>query len=299
MGRTNPPTFESVTIGGIEVSENLGRRLVQAIEKHRKRIVVIGDTMVDRWVRGRVEECQDGCPKFMQEEVVEVPGGAGNAHRCLSNWDVKASVYGFVGMHCPVKTRYVDQNDKILMRVDLEAQSVGRRVIAAGYKWCRDSAMGMIEFAGGVLLSDYDKGFLTPEFIKEVVAACRSRRIPCVADCKRAPEGYEGAILKANQEWSRTNGDKVPNVLTRGPYAPLVDSKSFVGVETGKRPITCVNHVGAGDCFAAHLTLALAYGFSLKEAAALAHSAGRVYVQYRNNRPPFPNEVIEDLDSVS
>jgi sugar/nucleoside kinase (ribokinase family) len=60
-----------------------------------------------------------------------------------------------------------------------------------------------------------------------------------------------------------------------------------------------VNHVGAGDCFAAHLTLALAYGFSLKEAAGLAHSAGRVYVQSFHNHPPFPTDIAADMSTVT
>lgn len=58
--------------------------------------------------------------------------------------------------------------------------------------------------------------------------------------------------------------------------------------------VNCVSHVGAGDCFAAHLVLALAHGFSLEDAAAIAHSAGRVYVQHEHNRPPMPEEIAED-----
>ena len=55
------------------------------------------------------------------------------------------------------------------------------------------------------------------------------------------------------------------------------------------------NHVGAGDCFAAHLILGLAYGLSLEDAATVAHSAGRVYVQFPHNRPPLPSEIVADF----
>ena len=60
--------------------------------------------------------------------------------------------------------------------------------------------------------------------------------------------------------------------------------------------VNCINHVGAGDCFGAHLVLALMYGFSLEDAATIAHSAGRVYVQHLHNRPPLPEEIEEDLE---
>jgi D-beta-D-heptose 7-phosphate kinase/D-beta-D-heptose 1-phosphate adenosyltransferase len=56
------------------------------------------------------------------------------------------------------------------------------------------------------------------------------------------------------------------------------------------------SHVGAGDCFAAHLVLALAHGLSLEEAAMIAHSAGRIYVQHPHGRPPWPHEIKKDLD---
>lgn len=69
-------------------------------------------------------------------------------------------------------------------------------------------------------------------------------------------------------------------------------------VECRFTPVKIVSHVGAGDCFAAHLALALAYGFSLKEAAVLAHSAGRVYVQSLHNIPPHPAEILADMSTV-
>jgi len=59
--------------------------------------------------------------------------------------------------------------------------------------------------------------------------------------------------------------------------------------------VECKSHVGAGDCFAAHLTLALAHGIPLEQAAAIAHSAGRVYVQHLHGRPPYPIEIRKDL----
>jgi sugar/nucleoside kinase (ribokinase family) len=146
------------------------------------------------------------------------------------------------------------------------------------------------------LISDYNKGFLTKEFICEIVNICRKRNVPCVADAKREPEVYTGCILKGNAEWAHTTKINLLHenlVLTYGKNPPTVNAKA-VGI--GSEPVECINHVGAGDCFAAHLTLALAYGFSLEEAAALAHSAGRVYVQHPHNRAPWPKEVAEDLE---
>lgn len=266
---------------------DLVERLLGEIKKHNRRIVIIGDVIVDRWVHGRMMRCQDGCPKFIQEEVVETPGGAANAEQCLTMWVVKTSLCGYNRNDCPIKTRYVE-DDSIIFRSDDD----GRPNRGQDYQWSRDLALEMSHTAGGVLLSDYDKGFLTPSFIKEVATVCRERSIPCVADCKRTPETYNGCIRKGNLDWLRTYGREKLDVLTRGANLPCISNKVFVG-KKGK--VHCTNHVGAGDCFAAHLTLALAYGFSLEEAATIAHSAGRVYVQHPHNRAPSPREISADL----
>ncbi len=155
--------------------------------------------------------------------------------------------------------------------------------------------LDMIQNFDAVLLSDYDKGFLTPEFTREVIKRCNRRSIPCVADVKRGPELYQGAILKSNLDWTNKYG--ASNVTTRGAMWPWVHGKTD-RYHGGRHDVKCVNHVGAGDCFAAHLTLALACGFSLEDAAAVAHSAGRVYVQHPHNRPPHPKEIAADMGNA-
>lgn len=277
---------------------NLVSRLLTAINSKRPRVVVIGDTMIDRWVSGQIEPCQDDCPKFVHKWVNEVPGGAGNAARSIEQWKVNISLYGYAENDCPVKTRFVNSdNNMLVMRYDND----GPATRGEGYEWARRNALEMVR-AGrteAVLLSDYDKGFLTPGFIQEVVAVCTARHIPCVADCKRAPETYSGCVLKGNNDywWKHSSDLKAPRwgVRTMGCNAPIVHTDGY-SLEVAELPLVrCVNHVGAGDCFAAHLTLCLACGFTLNEAATLAHSAGRVYVQYPLNRPPHPTEILADL----
>jgi D-beta-D-heptose 7-phosphate kinase/D-beta-D-heptose 1-phosphate adenosyltransferase len=121
-----------------------------------------------------------------------------------------------------------------------------------------------------------------------------------VADAKRPPSVYQGAILKCNQgylqRYSYFDGD---SIVTRGYVSPVVwNGRACNSLVTASREsqAVCVNHVGAGDCFAAHMTLALAHGLPLEDAAVIAHSAGRVYVQHHHGRPPFPFEIRKDID---
>src|SRR5436190_104984 len=56
-----------------------------------------------------------------------------------------------------------------------------------------------------VLLSDYDKGMLTAEFIREVIDLCARSGVWCVADAKHKSSIYVGAIIKGNLEWYLRN----------------------------------------------------------------------------------------------
>lgn len=268
---------------------NLVEQLWNLVRGERKRVVVIGDAMVDRWVHGNTHTgCQEGCTKFEQTEVVTTPGGAANAEACLKHWPINTSLCAVSEQDRCVKTRFLDTFGRIVYRWDDDKAPPPQ-------EWVLDLAVDWVRCAGGVLLSDYDKGFLTPEFIQRVLEVCQERKIPCVADCKREPEVYKGCIMKGNHAWARNWQRCDEGVVTRGYEPPLIDGHSS---SHNLPPVACVNHVGAGDCFAAHLTLALAYGFSLKEAAAIAHSAGRVYVQHPHNRPPYPGEVAADMARV-
>lgn len=255
-------------------------------------VVVAGDRLLDRWWHGRLEPCQDGCQKFVMESVVETPGGAANAWRSITNWGTNTLLYS-QSVNIPIKTRYVDQDNKITFRSE---SSVERSDDVSSH----DACLSQIErSASAVLLSDYDKGYLTQDFIRSAVATCRRRNIYCVVDCKRPPSTYDNAhVLKGNANyWSRYPAPlAVDIVMTEGELYPSHFGQDLIDFKLP--PVKCVNHVGAGDCFAAHLTLALACGLPLGEAVAVAHSAGRVYVQHPHNRPPTPQEVEADLLSA-
>lgn len=279
-------------------------RLQREIAKSRRRIVFIGDAMTDRWVHGNLSECQEGCRKFVQTYVCCVPGGAGNAKECLQHWNVNTDLYGQNKLcRQPTKTRFVVDN-RVVFRHDNELPlTTSERIMC---RWMYDAALEAVGRAHGVLLSDYDKGVLTQGFVRQVVALCERRGIPCVADCKREPGMYAGCLLKCNSDYQHQYNDELHNlaergvrfVVTAGRLNPImwIDGGP-VGLGYDLKDVPCINHVGAGDCFAAHLTLALAYAFHLREAVAFAHSAGRVYVQHPHNRAPKPSEVAVDLQN--
>jgi bifunctional ADP-heptose synthase (sugar kinase/adenylyltransferase) len=265
---------------------NLAEQLFEEASARRRLIVVIGDVVNDVWVHGHTSPSQDGCAKFAQESTCETLGGAGNAMLSISNWPVHAELCGHWPNRRGTKTRFVEDG-RILFRHDHDvfAREEHDQARRAALEWAGQ--------AHGVLLSDYDKGFLTVELISQVTELCWRRGVPCVADVKRDRGTYTGCITKANEDWYLKHG--IASVVTRGADCPAVHgSPNCVKLP----PVPCVNHVGAGDCFAAHLALGLACGLSIKGAAAVAHSAGRVYVQHQHTCRPTPQDVAADLDSA-
>lgn len=270
----------------IELDTAVARGVAGAVQK---KIAVVGDQITDVYAHGRLDACQDGCQKFVEESRVVVPGGAANAARSLENWEANTVNIFDMREPKPSKTRLMVDGRCVFRHdddtVDFDTDLFRLEAMLILERWNPDA----------ILISDYDKGFMTPGFITAVIALATARGIPCVADAKREPAVYRGAFVKGNWEYGRKNKGFMPDnrwVLTCGADNPL----TFRWQDICKlSPVGCVNHVGAGDCFAAHLTLALAHDMNLEDAAAIAHSAGRVYVQFPHNRPPHPQEIRADF----
>ena len=274
-------------------------KLLSRINRNKRTVAVIGDYIQDVWVYGGVEDCQDGCKKFKEDQITKTIGGAGNAELSINKWETKTLL--FTDMTRPsIKTRFVDyfsnETEKIVMRHDRDAKMYTPQLHVY------DNIIKGLKGTSAVLLSDYDKGFLTPDFIKRVSDFCRDNNIFCIADCKRSPQTYNGCILKCNDDYLRKYNYILPGkyngnlIVTYGGAQPNIfyNSEMSMGLGYQLPSIGCVNHIGAGDCFAAHLALGLAYDLGMRDSVRLAHSAGRVYVQHRHNRAPHPEEIAND-----
>ena len=285
-------------------------RLIETDRKIPKRIDVIGDVMQDVWLFGYTEVCQEDCLKFVEERRKVVPGGAGNAARQLENWNSECSLWG--ESECSLREESIAPtnkirmvaNGKIIFRHDIEKRPLNDKKFPADY------LSSIYEDPDAILISDYDKGFLSEKGIEHIIRIFSQENVPVVVDAKRNSKVYSGAIIKANEVWFAREKDfyywSRNAVMTRGHRSPRL----FYNVQPGRpevvspepvperSSVSCINHVGAGDCFAAHLVLALAHGLSLEDASEIAHAAGRVYVQHPLNRPPWPHEIRKDLDPI-
>lgn len=162
-----------------------------------------------------------------------------------------------------------------------------------------------------VILSDYDKGIFT-DFKKtqEMITICHTYGVRTIVDPKNEPiEKWTGcSIFKPNSvEAGRLTGRatlkeqviklaeklyKSDIVVTAGGSGVAIyNSNSGYSEYTPPRKVRAESYIGAGDCFIAHLSLAVSHGFNLSDAVEIAFKAGEVYVQRKHNTPVGPLDI--------
>ena len=177
----------------------------------RKRVLVVGDIMLDRFVYGHVSRISPEAPAPVIETAgpVDVIGGAGNVARNVISLGAACDIIAVVGcdeaaqsiraglenygiettglIEVPrrvttVKTRFVAHlHNTHLLRADTEettpvSEKTEQAIIAA--------AKSRIEAADAVILSDYAKGVLTRNVIAAVISAARRAGKPVIVDPK-------------------------------------------------------------------------------------------------------------------
>jgi D-beta-D-heptose 7-phosphate kinase / D-beta-D-heptose 1-phosphate adenosyltransferase len=182
------------------------------------RVLVIGDTMLDRSVWGEVDRISPEAPVPVLRSVrtTHAPGGAANVAMNLVGLGVQVTQAGFWGEDAEMrelrallgaggvdcsgmvlsghstisKTRIVSRNQQLL-RLDVESAEPHP---AAEHQALLERSLALVSSADAVILSDYAKGALRPELCQAVIALARERRIPVLVDPKdRDFSKYAGA----------------------------------------------------------------------------------------------------------
>ena len=184
------------------------KRLRQILDRaSSKRILVIGDLMLDEFVWGKVARISPEAPVPVVEVTGEsfFPGGAANVARNLREFLSKVSVVGLIGKDrngqqlrellgkgkidisdsiedekAPtiVKTRIIARHQQIV-RVDRETiaklspAQIGKVVTAVRKQMPNTDA---------IIFEDYGKGFLTRELVSQIAREARAARKIVIAD---------------------------------------------------------------------------------------------------------------------
>ncbi|MFL6229512.1 MAG: D-glycero-beta-D-manno-heptose-7-phosphate kinase [Pyrinomonadaceae bacterium] len=309
-----------------QLTEERAARLVALMRE--RRVVVFGDVMLDEFVWGDVTRISPEAPVpvvDVRRESIRL-GGAANVVANLVALGARASLVGVTGADAAseklraklaedcggrgdarlitdasrpttTKTRIIAHN-QLVVRADRERRAA---VAAEIEDRLIETLMSSLTEADALVVSDYDKGAVTPRVLAAVLGAARSRSLPALVDPKpRNFDAYRHATLVtpnhhealrlANSEddtdagvaraareiRARLSCESV--LITRGERGMMLleGGGAPVYVETTAREVYDVT--GAGDTVIATLAAALASGASLTEAASLANHAAGVVV---------------------
>jgi rfaE bifunctional protein kinase chain/domain len=289
-------------------------------------VVVLGDFMLDQFIWGTVERISPEAPVPVVKVTRESAhlGGAGNVVSNLRALGGAACPVGLVGddpradrlratlaemgieaaglVTAPgrvttVKTRIVAHHQQVV-RFDREQDDpledgVIDHLIRSALERCRK--------ADALIVSDYEKGAVTPRLLEAVLPAAQARGIPVVVDPKPGHwRSYQPitAITPNQGEAARMSGIRVrteADLLAAGRVIRETLGCRGVLLTRGEKGMTLLEQdlppctipaaarevfdvTGAGDTVVAALALCLAAGASLRDAAFIANAAAGVVV---------------------
>ena len=229
------------------------------------KVLLIGDSCSDEYVYGICERLNPEAPVpiLRETEVKTQKGMAWNVRENLMSFGIK--VYILTQEERIIKRRFIDQRyNQQLLRVDVEDT-----VKPLGYDLPKENFDALV-------ISDYDKGFLTTKRIYELVEWFDG---PVFIDSKKTNLPVEYAYIKINDdEYSKLDKElkDSPNlIVTKGPQGVDYQGKNYPAVG-----VSVFDVCGAGDTFLSALVyFYLLYG-KIETAIPYANKAAAIAVTH-------------------
>lgn len=305
-----------------QLTKSRASEILQALRD--RYIVVLGDVMLDEFVWGDVTRISPEAPVpvvDVRRESVHL-GGAANVLANLVALGARGSVVGVIGNDGTGERlrsglRDLGTHDQSLIVDDTRPSTTKTRIVAHNQLVVRADRESRIPVSANIeeqiisclkdelkradafVVSDYDKGVVTPAILREVLPIAY-QRAPVLIDPKLrnfnfyrpatlvTPNHFEALRMSDSEDTSDDGSHHAAKVIreklgcdavliTRGDRGMmlLATDGEPVYVETAAREVYDVT--GAGDTVIAALAGALATGATMLEAASLAnHTAGIV-----------------------
>ncbi len=324
--------------------------LIEAVKHFRKKkVLVLGDVMLDRFVWGSVSRISPEAPVPVVEIQKETTclGGAANVVANISSLGGRAFPLAVVGNDLEggqLRAGLRDLGTSLggILVEPRRTTSVKTRIIAHHQQVCRTDREDrsplapalqdrIVEWFGShldamdaVIVSDYAKGLISPSLLRRVLPVARAAgKIVCVDPKLRNLAAYrpatvitpnlseaehaagmgiddERSLVRAGNKILRQTG--IDHLLvTRGEQGMALfegDSNSKVTrIPTLAREVYDVT--GAGDTVISTLSLGLASGLSIMEAAILSNIAAGIVVGKLGTACVTPDELVAGIRKTS
>lgn len=318
------------------------RKLIQQFPKTK--ILVVGDLMVDRFIRGKVTRISPEAPVpvVQVKDQINVPGGAGNVMMNLAALGAQVICCGVIGEDsvgddllshfeeagiCTdgiyrdpsrstiLKTRVIAEHQQVV-RFDHEdgksfSQSLQTKILK--------NLSEMIQSVDGLILSDYGKGMINRQVLDHAIVCAKKFKKPICVDPKvehfllykhvtcitpnlsEAMGGMHRVRMDGKDALDQLGKDILKQLrcesvlITQGEEGMTLFEKNRVTHILAKAQ-EVYDVTGAGDTVISVLTLCIACGRKLVEAAKIANLAAGIVVGKLGTATVTPEELENSLN---
>ena len=229
-------------------------------QQKQLKVLLIGDSCTDEYVYGFCERLNPEAPvpilKFNRKETKK--GMAWNVRENIESFGIE--VYMITNQETITKTRYIDEKyNQQILRVDDEPDLKPMNSDLPD------------EHFDALVISDYDKGFLSNEKVFELVEWFDG---PVFIDSKKTNLPKESCFVKINDlEFSKLDNPSDNLIITRGSKGAEYQGKLYPGEK-----VDIFDAVGAGDTFLSALVYFYLKCGKIEEAIPYANKAAAIAV---------------------
>ncbi|MDA1353413.1 MAG: D-glycero-beta-D-manno-heptose-7-phosphate kinase [bacterium] len=316
-------------------------QLIEELKRYAgQRVLVIGDVMLDEyhWCDVSRISPEAPVPVCRVKNTTYVPGGAGNVVFNIKALGGTPYVVGRIGddsTGARLKSEFERGgiNHDLLIQEQGESTILKSRIVARTQHIVRvdrehvsklsnqtadqllEKIKSVISTMGAVVISDYDKGLLTPYFIDGIVAMTKAANKPLIVDPKgEGYEKYKGAtVVTPNFSEFQTAvretvtdeariqelGAQLRNrigvdtlVITRSEKGMSIIGSDGAKQDIPTRAKEVADITGAGDTVIAGIAVGLAAGLAIPDAVHIANFAAGVVVAKVGTSVATPQEVV-------
>lgn len=243
------------------------------------KVLLIGDSCIDEYKIGTIDRLSPEAPVPVIKvvETQTVPGMAANVNLNLKNLQI--DTYFIHNSEGIVKTRYIDKRSgQHMIRVDVEPSVT---------PW-DGHFVEPVESFDAVVISDYNKGFLTYEAIEKII---QSTNAPVFIDTKKTDLQRFGDVdkvfIKVNEHESKLATNQPTNlIVTLGSEGARYKGKIFP-----TKKVEVMDVCGCGDTFLAALCARYLLSKDIEDAIIFANEVAGITVQHRGNYAPTYEEI--------
>lgn len=245
------------------------------------KIIVIGESCKDIFVYGNAKRLSPEAPipVFNPIESISNLGMSGNVVQNLKSLDGNLEIVHWYQDEFITKTRYVDyKSNHMFLRVDEGEEGIEPLEL-------NDSKLNEIKNADAIIISDYNKGFLTEELLFEITKHSKFS----VIDTKKKIgdsllEGFDFVKLNesefAKHKFNETSLNKI--LITLGSAGAKHQDKIYPSPD----PKETIDVSGAGDTFTASFTLKYLKTNNVENSIIYANQMSSIVVSKRGVTTP-------------